>query len=76
MNVMKLPNSYYNTMSFFVKVESQGTRLLLRTTEGSSPFTIPQNGWMSPERMKLTGKTIYLQATTDSQTAEITVFTR
>lgn len=71
-----------NTSSFFIKVRSQSVKLLLASATGTLPtsgdgsayFTVPQNGWMSPENLDVGGKTIYLQTASASQTAEIMEF--
>lgn len=72
-----------NTVAWAVKLESQNTRLLYAFETGKLPssgdgtayVTAPQNFIQSKENVEWTGKTIYLQSSGTSQTAEIVVYT-
>lgn len=72
-----------NTIGFRIKLRSQGTLLLyswqtgtLPTSgDGSAYSTVQQNGELSRDNLDIGGKTIYLQAPSATQVAEVEVFT-
>jgi len=60
------------TRQFFIKLDSQSTKLRIYKESGGACFTIPQNGWLSPTNLRLVDQTLILQASfTDGQPKKV-----
>ncbi len=60
------------TRQFFIKLDSQSTKLKIYKESGGACFTIPQNGWLSPTNLRLIDQTLILQASfTDGQPKKV-----